>query len=188
MDLEGLKNQCTLAHLLPADINNLGPHSIELVRSDKGTVGLSFFRNAGQTSGPWHILEIAPNSPAENSGCLRVGDAILAVDGKSVLNLGEQETVGLFSGQPRSQVTVLLQADTEMHAKVKEFSRYSGNRRPGSRNVGNGSVDLERWGVGCTLERRYVHLHTLSIRPRPQLSIQGRLRVCLYCMHAFKYV
>ncbi len=99
----------------------LAPHSVKMVRSEQGKVGLIFFRDEGITSGPWHIWEIVRNSPADNSGCFRVGDAILAVDGKSVLNLGLQETAGLFAGLPNSRVTVLLQADRDMNAKVKEL-------------------------------------------------------------------
>jgi hypothetical protein len=106
-----------------------GAVTVEMVRSDKGAVGLKFFRNEGLwgglwggiTFGPCHILEIAPNSPADTSGCFRVGDAILAIDGTSVLNLGLHEIMGLFAGPPNSRVSMLMQADPDIHAKVMEW-------------------------------------------------------------------
>ena len=91
-------------------------HSVEMLRSDKGTVGLKIIRSEGVNSGPWHILDIARNSPAEKAGC-RIGDAILAIDGQSVLNLGQQETASLLPGLPNSSVKLLLQ-QTDMQEKV----------------------------------------------------------------------
>jgi hypothetical protein len=91
--------------------------TVQIVRSDKGTVGLRIFRNKDFPSGPWHILQVAPNSPAGNAGC-KVGDAILAVDGKSVVNLGLHETNGLFAGFPDSIVSVLLKDDASMRLRM----------------------------------------------------------------------
>jgi hypothetical protein len=91
-------------------------HSVEILRSDKGTVGLKIIRSEGVNSGPWYILDIARNSPAEKAGC-RIGDAILAIDGQSVLILGQQETAGLLPGLPNSSVKLLLQ-QTDMQEKV----------------------------------------------------------------------
>jgi len=91
--------------LLQPDHYRFAPHSVEIVRSDKGTVGLGFEKIPptcglgfdGLTSGACRILDIAPSSPADMSRC-RVGDTILAVDGKSVLNLALQEIKGPFEG------------------------------------------------------------------------------------------
>ncbi len=91
--------------------------TVEIVRSDKGMVGLRIFRNEDLPSGPWHILQVAPNSPAGNAGC-KVGDAILAVNGKSVVNLGLHETNGLFAGFPHSIVSVLLKDGPSMRLRV----------------------------------------------------------------------
>jgi hypothetical protein len=87
-----------------------------MLRSDKGTVGLKIIRSEGVNSGPWHIVDVARNSPAEKAGC-GIGDAILAIDGQSVLNLGQQETAGLLPGLPNSSVKLLLQR-TDMQEKV----------------------------------------------------------------------
>ena len=119
----------------------LAPHSVKMVRSEQGKVGLIFFRDEGITSGPWHIWEIVRNSPADNLGCFRVGDAILAVDGTSVLNLGLQETAGLFAGLPNSRVTVLLQADQDMNAKVKELSKL-GERKLADSTLGDAAASM----------------------------------------------
>lgn len=119
-------------HILQqADHYRFAPHSVEIVRSDKGTVGLGFVKIPptcglgfdGLASGPCRILDVAPSSPADKSRC-RVGDTILAVDGKSVLNLALQEIKGLFEGKPHSRVKVLLQADPYKHAKAKEVSTH----------------------------------------------------------------
>jgi len=79
------------------------PRTFHMLRGDKGMVGLNVFRPDSLTSGPCHIWEIAPNSTAANAGCFRVGDAILAIDGKSVLNIGLQEIRSLLSGLPNSR-------------------------------------------------------------------------------------
>ena len=79
------------------------PRTVEMLRGDKGMVGLNVFRPDSFTSGPCHIWEIAPNSAAGNAGCFRVGDAILAIDGESVLNIGLQEIRSLLSGLPNSR-------------------------------------------------------------------------------------
>jgi hypothetical protein len=79
------------------------PRTVEMLRGDKGMVGLNVFRPDFFTSGPCHIWEIAPNSAAGNVGCFRVGDAILAIDGESVLNIGLQEIRSLLSGLPNSR-------------------------------------------------------------------------------------
>jgi hypothetical protein len=91
-------------------------HAVEMLRSDKGTVGLKIIRSEGVNSGPWYILDIAGNSPAEKAGC-RIGDAILAIDGQSVLNLGHQETAGLLPGLPNSGMKLLLKR-TDVQEKV----------------------------------------------------------------------
>jgi hypothetical protein len=115
-------------HAIPPTSSG-GAATVEMVRSEKGAVGLKIFRNEGLwgglwggiTFGPCHILEIAPNSPADTSECFRVGDAILAIDGTSVLNLGLHEIMGLFAGPPNSRVSMLMQADPDIHAKVVEL-------------------------------------------------------------------
>ena len=99
------------------------PRTVEMVRGHKGMVGFDFFRNDGLTSGPCHIWHITPNSPADESGCFKVGDAIFEIDGESVLNLGMQEIRSLMSGLPNSRMTVLLQADSDMHIWVKELKQ-----------------------------------------------------------------
>ncbi len=115
--------------------------TVEIVRSGKGTVGLRIFRNDDLPSGPWHILQVAPNSPAGNAGC-KVGDAILAIDGKSVVNLGLHETNGLFAGFPDSIVSVLLKDDPVMrlrmpavsfHGLVETFAKVKEDPPSGSR-------------------------------------------------------
>ena len=79
------------------------PRTVEMLRGDNGMVGLNVFRPDSLTSGPCHIWEIAPNSAAGNAGCFRVGDAIFAIDGESVLNIGLQEIRSLLSGLPNSR-------------------------------------------------------------------------------------
>jgi len=118
------------------------PRTVEMVRGDKGMVGFDFFRNDGLTSGPCHIWHITPNSPADESRCFRVGDAIFEIDGESVLNLGMQEIRSLMSGLPNSRMTVLLQADSDMHIWVKELKQREERNLAISTHNGAGAASL----------------------------------------------
>jgi len=59
------------------------------------------------------IIEIVPDSPAEESGLLQVGDSILAIDGNPTENLTLDCAVRLISGPADTPVTLTLRRHEE---------------------------------------------------------------------------
>ncbi|HOK66042.1 MAG TPA: S41 family peptidase [Anaerohalosphaeraceae bacterium] len=72
-------------------------------------VGIRIARQDNQLT----IIEIIPDSPAEESGQLQVGDSILAIDGTSTENLTLDCAVRLISGPADTPVTLTLRRHEE---------------------------------------------------------------------------
>ena len=69
------------------------------------------------------IIEVEEGSPAENGG-LRVGDVLIAVDGKDLKEVGYSESIENVRGEPDTKVKLTIRrngADTEFTITRKEF-------------------------------------------------------------------
>lgn len=82
-----------------------------------GSIGLAFVRRKGR-AGPLHISWIVPGGSAEKTGQIKVGDAILEIDGQSVVELDLERAVGLFRGAPGSDLCLLIQCYPQGSANV----------------------------------------------------------------------
>ena len=82
-----------------------------------GSVGLAFVRRKGR-AGPLHISWIVPGGSAEKTGQIKVGDAILEIDGQSVVELDLERAVCLFRGAPGSNLCLLIQCYPQGSAHV----------------------------------------------------------------------
>jgi hypothetical protein len=102
--------------------------SQQILRSPQGTLGLQFFRKEGQTTGPFYIFDTPPDGPAAKSGKFRVGDSIIAIDGKNVDNLQLEEAQAIMRGPPASLVTVVIRQDQEGLSAVQLHKSISFGR------------------------------------------------------------
>jgi len=85
-----------------------GLRTAVIVRAEDGSVGLSFLRSGGATAGPFEVTRLVPQSAAERSRAVEVGDHFRAVDGRDVTALDDAAVAGLFRGAPGTTLTLLL--------------------------------------------------------------------------------
>ena len=77
------------------------------------------------------VIDIAPGSPADESGLIKVGDHLLELDGQPILF---EEFTSLLAGRVGSSVSLLLKEDT----------------RSGERCGGGGVAQSDTWRVQLT--------------------------------------
>ncbi|XP_060583806.1 ras-associating and dilute domain-containing protein-like [Ruditapes philippinarum] len=65
-----------------------------------------------------YIRKILPNSPAALNGCLQVGDRVLAVDGKSVINANYQSTMNTIKDAGDTLTLLVARGNESMATKV----------------------------------------------------------------------
>ena len=85
-----------------------GVRTAVIVRAEDGSVGLSFMRFGGATAGPFVVTRLVPQSAAERSQAVEVGDHFRAVDGRDVTALDDAAVAGLFRGAPGTTLELLL--------------------------------------------------------------------------------
>ncbi len=85
-----------------------GVRTAVIVRADDGSVGLSFLRSGGASAGPFEVTRLVPQSAAERSRAVEVGDHFRAVDGRDVTALDDAAVAGLFRGAPGTTLKLLL--------------------------------------------------------------------------------
>jgi len=120
-------------------------------RTRKAEVGIGVLLGAG--SGGVYVARVASDSPAERAG-LRVGDAILAVDGKPVDNI--LDAITLLRGKVGSEVAVKFE-------------------RPGKTATARMRREIVEWGK----TRRYVAMLPAS-DDRTALIVTGKNYWCDY--------
>jgi hypothetical protein len=82
--------------------------TVTIVRAVDGSVGMRFLRPQGATCGPFQVSSMVPNSAAERSGAIQVGDCFCAVDGRDVSTLDDAAVAGLLRGVPLAAFTLSL--------------------------------------------------------------------------------
>jgi C-terminal processing protease CtpA/Prc len=98
---------------------------VSVVRSDAGSVGLSFTRKHGEEKGPFYVYDVKENGPAHKTGQINVGEAIHEIDGREVHDLGLESAIALMRGPPASKVTIMLHNDLDGKRIVDEVKRAS---------------------------------------------------------------
>ena len=96
---------------------------VSLVRSDAGSVGLSFTRKPGEEKGPFYVYDVIENGPAHKTGQINVGEAIHEIDGRKVHDLGLEKAIAVMRGPPASIVGILLHNDPDGKRIVEEVKR-----------------------------------------------------------------
>lgn len=105
-------------------LDGLYPYDVTVVRRENegfGFVIISSVTRAGSTIG--RIIE---NSPAERCGCLHVGDRILAVNGKDIMNLHHGEIVNLIKDSGFT-VTLTIGAPLDDSSSTTSASQKTSN-------------------------------------------------------------
>jgi Ca2+-binding EF-hand superfamily protein len=77
-------------------------------RSAKGAVGLRFYRDGADESGPLVVSEVLPGSPAAQSGLVSPGETIQEINARSVDGLSVPDVAKLLQGAPRSEVFLTI--------------------------------------------------------------------------------
>jgi carboxyl-terminal processing protease len=89
----------------------MDPRQFESLNSQtNGEVGIGITLGEATQSdqaGKLQILEVVPQSPAETAG-IKVGDIVVAVDGKSTATLSVSETASLIRGEADQSLTIKL--------------------------------------------------------------------------------
>jgi hypothetical protein len=98
---------------------------VSVVRSDAGSVGLSFTRKLGEEKGPFYVYDVKENGPAQKTGQINVGEAIHEIHGRKVHDLGLENAIALMRGPPASKVTIMLHNDLDGMRIVDEVKRAS---------------------------------------------------------------
>jgi C-terminal processing protease CtpA/Prc len=96
---------------------------VSVVRSDAGSVGLSFTRKLGEEKGPFYVYDVKENGPAHKTGQINVGEAIHEIHGRKVHDLGLENAIALMRGPPASKVTIMLHNDLDGKRIVEEVNR-----------------------------------------------------------------
>ena len=96
---------------------------VSVVRSDAGSVGLSFTRKLGEEKGPFYVYDVKENGPAHKTGQINVGEAIHEIHGRKVHDLGLENAIALMRGPPASKVTIMLHNDLDGKRIVVEVNR-----------------------------------------------------------------
>ena len=77
-------------------------------RSAQGAVGLRFYRDGADESGPLVVSEVLPGSPAAQSGLVSPGHTIQEINARSLDGLSVPVVANLLQGAPRSDVFLTI--------------------------------------------------------------------------------
>jgi C-terminal processing protease CtpA/Prc len=108
-----------------------GPFKIvRLVRGETGSIGMTIVPAGPNVDGAglWKIANLLPDSPAYQSGQLKVGDIIRAIDQECRLSGNVEDVISILKGQPGTPVSIEVQ---------------SGDAPPLPQHVQNDHVNIE---------------------------------------------
>ena len=78
------------------------------VELERGSRGFGFSIRGGQEFGsmPLFVLRIAEDGPAAADGRLRVGDQLMAINGRDTTGLTHEEAISIIKSQPTVRLVV----------------------------------------------------------------------------------
>jgi hypothetical protein len=94
-------------------IASAGPFKVvRLVRGETGSTGMTIAPAGPNADGAglWKIVGLLPDSPAYQSGELRVGDIIRAIDQECRLSSNIEDVISMLKGQPGTPVSIQVQS------------------------------------------------------------------------------
>lgn len=107
-------------------------HSTPTAAWAQSGVGFTFHKATG-ASGPFQIVDLNPGGPARQSGRIKPGDWLHAVNDTCVHELDTQQTTELILGTPGSQVTLWIRSghhqdsiDQQARSSSPQHSQSSG--------------------------------------------------------------